>query len=185
MTFTPDSSSEVNNTETLVWEASALLHACRSDRCDVLLDLATRSTAGRTRHVTTAAVAEELKGYDLSIPTEIEVTHVDGLDELISLASWVQRLSSAKHDRGEATVCAWAQVHHGTAIIDDREARLAARRAGLEVHGSAWVVGRAVQAGIETPIAATRLMDLLISDGARYPFRSGGFTEWAKAEGFV
>jgi hypothetical protein len=39
----------------LVWDASALHHAARADRLDVLLDLAKSS-----RHVTTVAVIQEL-----------------------------------------------------------------------------------------------------------------------------
>lgn len=162
----------------IIWESSALLHACRTDRLDVLLHLA--EALGPARHVTTAAVREELAGHDLVLPPSMSVVHVDGLTELVSLADWVQRLSSSVHDRGEATVCAWAQVHGATAIVDDRAARTAAARAGLDVHGSAWVVARAVAIGHEGIANATALLDTLITDGARYPFPRGGFEGWAK-----
>jgi predicted nucleic acid-binding protein len=110
---------------------------------------------------------------------------VDGLDESAALVRWVQRLSSSEHDRGEATVCAWAEVHGALAVIDDRAARIAAQRAGLDVHGTAWVIAQAVNYGRQTPSGATVLLDTLILDGVRYPFRAGGFATWAKDRGLL
>lgn len=52
----------------------------------------------------------------------MDVVHVDHLDELVSLAGWVQRLSSSEHDRGESTVCAWAEVHDAMAVSAARRA---------------------------------------------------------------
>jgi predicted nucleic acid-binding protein len=171
--------------DTLVWESSALLHACRCDRADVLLHLADALAPTLIRHVTTAAVAEELHRRHVTLPERLEVVHVDGLDELIALAGWVQRLSSSRHDRGESTVCAWAEVHTALAVIDDRAARIAAQRAGLDVHGTAWVIAQAVNRGRETPSGATALLDALILDGARYPFRTSNFATWAKDQGLL
>jgi predicted nucleic acid-binding protein len=115
----------------------------------------------------------------------MDVVHVDHLDELVALAAWVQRLSSSEHDRGESTVCAWAEVHGTLAVIDDRAARIAAQRAGLDVHGTVWVIAQAVNHGRQTPSGATALLDTLILDGARYPFRAGGFATWAKDKGLL
>lgn len=169
----------------LVWESSALLHACRCDRADVLLHHADSLSSTTIRHVTTAAVAEELGRRDVALPTRMDIVHVDHLDELSSLTRWVERLSSSEHDRGESTVCAWAEVHDAMAIIDDGAARTAARQAGLDVHGTAWVVAQAVNQGRETAPGATALLDMLILDGARYPFRTGGFATWAKDQGLL
>jgi len=171
--------------DTIVWEASALLHAGRGDRADVLLYLADALAPTPIRHVTTAAVAEELQRRQVTLPARMEVVHVDGLDELVALAAWVQRLSSSQHDRGESTVCAWAEVHAALAVIDDRAARIAARQAGLDIHGTAWVIAQAVNRGREAPSGATALLDTLILDGARYPFRTGSFATWAKDKGLL
>jgi hypothetical protein len=65
-------------------------------------------------------VAEELRRRNVLLPSQMDVVHVDHLDELISLASWVQRLSSSEHDRGESTVCAWAEVHDAMAWAKDQ-----------------------------------------------------------------
>lgn len=163
----------------IAWESSAILHACRCDRADVLLHHADSLSTTPIRHVTTAAVVEELRRHDVSIPERLEVVHVDHLEELQCLVEWVQLLSSKLHDRGEATVCAWADVHAALAIIDDRAARLAAQNAGIDVHGTAWLVAQAVANDRETLTGATALLDTLIRDGARYPFGLGNFPTWA------
>lgn len=130
----------------LGWDASALHHAARADRLDVFGDL-TKSYD----NVTTAAVVEELARYGLAEAVErsewLRVVHVDGLDELPALVGWVSRLSAGQHHRGEATVCAWADVHGAVAVIDDDNARRTARRAALDVHGSLWVFAAGVRAG--------------------------------------
>jgi predicted nucleic acid-binding protein len=99
----------------------------------------------------------------------MDVVHVDHLEELVALAAWVQRLSSSEHDGGESTACAWAEVHGALAFIDDRAARIAAQRAGLDVHGTAWVIAQAVNYGQQTPSGTTALLDTLILDGSPRP----------------
>jgi predicted nucleic acid-binding protein len=172
-------------TSVLAWDSSALLHARRIDRLDVLLYFAESLAEGPTRHVVTAAVAEELSRYGLSTPVELEVVHVDTLAELRYLGDWLDRLSSTEHNRGEATVCAWAQAHGATVIMDDRQARRAAATSGLAVHGTAWLLARAVASGAQTPAGASLVADQLADDGARYPFGPGGLVEWAKANGLL
>ena len=172
--------SEESAGEILAWDSSALHHALSADRADVLLHLSGAASRGTTRHITTLAVVQELAGNGLGPPPEIETVPVDGLLELVALADWVGRLSSSRHNRGEATICAWAQVHNAIAIVDDRDARTAAQRAGLNVHGSLWLVARAVQAGSTDLGSAGNLVDTLLAAGARYPFAAGGFAVWMK-----
>lgn len=104
----------------LVWDTSPILHAGRIDRLDVLGDIA----SGWGRNVTTAAVAEELERENVTVPEWLGVVHVDGLDEIIALGEWLQRVSAGRRDRGEATVFAWAEVHDAIAIVDDKDARM-------------------------------------------------------------
>ncbi|MFN8075310.1 MAG: hypothetical protein U0Q15_07825 [Kineosporiaceae bacterium] len=171
-------------TEVLVWDASGLFHAGRCDRLDVLLDLSRAGSTTSVRHVTTAAVAEELRNSGIQTPEDVEIVHVDNLDELGALVAWVQRLSSDRHDRGEATVCAWAEVHRATAIMDDATARRAAAHAGLDVHGTLWLLARgATRTGSWS--SASMYADLFLQDGARYPFTPGGFRAWASAQGLA
>ena len=177
--------SLVPGASVLAWDSSALLHARRIDRLDVLLFLAESLAEGPTRHVVTAAVAEELSRYGLILPVALEVVHVDTLAELRYLGDWLDRLSSSEHNRGEATVCAWAQAHGATVIMDDRQACRAAVSAGLDVHGTAWLLARAVATGGQTAGGASMLADRLAADGARYPFGPGGLTEWAKTKNLL
>lgn len=164
--------------DTLVWDASSLHHAARADRFDVLGDL-----AKAYRNVTTAAVLEELDRYGLADAVDrsrwLEIVHVDGLTELRALIGWVDRLSAGEHHRGEATVCAWADVHGARAVIDDGDARTAARRGGLEVHGSLWVFANGVRAGTLSELTADGLIATLVREGPRYPPMPQGFAAWA------
>jgi predicted nucleic acid-binding protein len=168
----------------LVWDASALHHAARADRLDVFGDVAKTYD-----NLTTAAVLEELAGHGLAEPVErsdwLRVVHVDGLEELPVLVGWVARLSAGVHHRGEATVCTFADVHGGTAVIDDRDACRTARTAGLDVHGSLWVLAAGVRAGAMSVPAADGLVATLVREGARYPLRGQTFSSWAGTSGLL
>jgi predicted nucleic acid-binding protein len=169
---------------TLVWDASGLHHAARADRLDVLGDV-----AKAYRNVTTAAVVQELDRYGLASAVEqagwLEVVHVDGLAELRSLVAWVARLSAGVHHQGEATVCAWADVHGATAVVDDRDARTAAARGGIAVHGSLWVVAQGVRSGRLGGLAADGFVSALVREGARYPLDGRTFSAWARDRGLL
>ncbi|SDT72257.1 hypothetical protein [Jiangella sp. DSM 45060] len=158
----------------LVWDTSPILHAGRIDRLDVLGDI-----ASGWKNVTTAAVIEELETEGVALPGWLDVVHVDGLAELVALGSWLQRVSAGARNRGEATVLAWAEVHGAIPIIDDRNARAAAQRGGLDAHGLLWVVAAAVKSDRITRPAASGFVDAMLASGARYPFEPGGFVDWA------
>lgn len=172
---------------TLVWDASPLHHAIKADRIDVLADVARSRRGALCRNITTAAVIEELKHHGLSTGALewIEVVHVDGLAELTSLAAWMDRVSGDKSNQGEAIVLAWSEMHGGIPIIDDLDARGAARSGGLEVWGSLRVLADAVCDGRLTEYAADRFVDALIETGARYPCQPGKFSCWAKKAGIL
>lgn len=163
-----------------VWDASPLIHAHKIERLDVLGELAAGPADARWHNFTTAAVVEELAGYGGSVPDWLEVVHVDAIGDLIVLSEWVGRVSSATHSQGEATVLAWAERHGAVAIIDDAEARRVGQAHGLRVHGSLWVLARAVTDGRWSISSASSFADQLKSSGARYPFEIGGFEGWAR-----
>ncbi|MEU1211240.1 hypothetical protein ABZ424_01995 [Streptomyces sp. NPDC005790] len=106
--------------------------------------------------------------------------HVDDLTELEALVDWMNRVSGAKSNHGEATVLAWAEVHNATAVIDDGDARRIGRKAGLDVRGSLRIVAESVSDGHTTPYVATNPVDAMIDTGARYPCPRGQFISWAK-----
>jgi predicted nucleic acid-binding protein len=165
---------------TLVWDTSCLLHALRAERLDVLADCSRGHPDGPWRNVITQAVVDELERHGMGAADlpGFEVVHVDGLDETVVLAKWVRQLAAGEHNRGETPVCAWAEVHGAVAMLDDKAAREVARSAGLRVHGSLWLIRSALSRGRMTVAAAGGLADALIADGARYPFKSGGFGAW-------
>lgn len=171
----------------LVWDSSALLHAARSDRVDVLAELAKPWV-----NVTTSAVLQELDrqgplaAWALA-PEWLREVHVDGLDELAALVRWVQVVGARDgHHRGEATVLAWAEAHEATAIVDDWAARQAATNAGLTVHGTLWLCAQAVQDDRVNEVGVAGFIDALLKDGARLPLASGrAFGAWARQEGLL
>lgn len=162
--------------EVLVWDASPLHHAIKAERIDTLSYIAARHT-----NVTTAAVVQELEHYHLPLAglDWLRVVHVDGLGELIALVEWMNRVGGSASNQGEATVLAWAQVHGGLSVVDDQDARSAAKSAGAAVCGSLRVIAAAVAGGRITRYEAGRFVDELIDTGARYPCRRGSFVEWA------
>lgn len=175
-------------TDLLVWDASALHHAARADRLDVLHDLAFGEPQRPWRHVTTAAVLDELSshGFNSTAFNWLQTVHVDGIDELHCLVTWMQRVGATDRlHRGEATVFAWADRHCAVVVIDDQSARRVAQQHGLEVHGSLWVMAKGVEHGRATVESASSLADTLLKHGARYPFEVGGFRHWAVAQGLL
>lgn len=143
---------------TLAWDTSALHHFVKADRLDVLAEL-----AEPFRNVTTQVVLRELAGYGLDGPVAsadwLDVRPLDALPELVAYAAWAQRVGVfGRHNDGEATVLAWAEVRHATVVLDDRGARAEARRGGAAAHGSLWVLAEAITHGRLTEASAAGLV---------------------------
>jgi len=75
--------------------------------------------------------------------------------------------SFPKLDLGEAEVLALALELGVAVIVDEREARLAARSLGLEYHGTILILVTAVRRGIISVREALELLDRLVSGGFR------------------
>jgi predicted nucleic acid-binding protein len=172
---------------TLIWDASALHHAIKAGKVDVLADMAGCQGGAPRRNLTTAAVLDEIAHHRLPVAglDWLETVHVDGLDELAALVDWMSRVSGQKSNQGEATVLAWAEVHDAVAVIDDRDAVRVGRAGGLAVCGSLSVIAEAVRDGRTTAYVATTFVDALMSTGMRYPCSTGGFVAWAKQNGLL
>jgi predicted nucleic acid-binding protein len=172
---------------TVVWDTACLFYAAKAERLDVLGDCARRGGISPWRNVTTQAVVDELATHGLSIGGVpwLEIVHVDGLDELAALVAWMDRLGSGQHHRGEATVCAWADVHGAVALLDDRDAKRVATRHGLRTHGSLWLLAEAVRTGLTSMSGAANLVDVLLAEGARYPLEKGEFGSWCRRNGLA
>jgi predicted nucleic acid-binding protein len=170
-----------------IWDASALHHAALADRLDVLLDLAKDTTPTPGRFLTTSLVVEELtrrETWQLCAPF-LEVVDLQSYEELKALTNWLAVVSSGLRSRGEATVFAWAEVHGGLVVVDDKDACRAARRHRLTAHGTLWILAQAIQAGKIPPASADILVEALRKTGARFPSfpAAGGIMAWARDAG--
>jgi predicted nucleic acid-binding protein len=94
---------------------------------------------------------------------------MDTLDELRCFVKWMARLGSGQRDLGEASVFAAAELQHGTAITDDRDATRVARQYGADVHGTVWLLATACRLDKLTIVAAGNVIDALRAEGARLP----------------
>jgi predicted nucleic acid-binding protein len=173
---------------TWIWDASALHHAAKADRLDVLLDIAKAVPNAPARCLTTALVVEELAGHGLweVCAPHLDVVDLESLDEIQALTRWLAVVSNGPRSRGEATVFAWAEVNDGSIIIDDGDARRAAERHGQVVHGTLWILVQAIQADTLSPASADALVNEFRATGARLPgFPAGGIVSWARQSGLL
>ncbi len=90
-----------------------------------------------------------------------------------------------ERNNGEAAVLAWASVHGAIAIVDERPATRAARRDGIEVHGTLWLIANALRAEILDRSEAEVMVDDLAATEMKLPVDGAGFVAWAYAEGLL
>lgn len=167
----------------LVLDAMCLNHFARIDRLDVLRDLLVGDEC-RTTYV----VLDELRTGasihpDLQAALELDwvrPVRLESLPELDCFAKWVDRIGAGTRDLGEASVFAVAELCGGTAITDDQSATRVARKFGLAVHGTIWLLCRACRAGKLTVAAAGNLVDMLRATGMRLPCTGPEFETWTR-----
>lgn len=167
----------------LVWDTSPLMHATLADRFDVLADYAKGPAERPWRNVVPMPVIKEIERNQIGLDRSwLDVVRLDELDELVALVRWAGMLgvnTQTGLNLGETSVCAWAQVHEATAIIDDADARKVAANSGVRVHGSLWVIASAVRENGHSPAAADSFVRALTDSGMRYPKMPDGFCAWA------
>jgi predicted nucleic acid-binding protein len=84
------------------------------------------------------------------------------MDDLRSFIGWARLVGDHKdRNLGEASVFALAELRSATAITDDDDAKRVARRHGLKVHGTLWLLASACTNGKMTETGAANLVDLL------------------------
>jgi len=118
----------------------------------------------------------------------LTIVHVDELAELRAVIRWAQILgvdTDTGLNLGETSVCAWAEVHNAVAIIDDDDARKVAKAAGLDVHGSLWVIASAVRENNLSEAAADSFIRSMVDSNMRYPKMPNGFCAWAKEKNLL
>jgi len=106
--------------------------------------------------------------------------------EVVAFARYKAELGGGvERNNGEAAVLAWASVHGGTALIDERAGTRAARRDQIEVHGTMWLITSALRDGRLTRLAATRMVDQLAATDMALPTDGAGLMDWAYEEGLL
>lgn len=168
----------------LVWDASGLLHAARADRSDVLGVHAAGPASQPWRNVSTSTVERELRRLDCEIPTWVDVVE-ETFEEQQSLASWMERVGAGRGNHGEASVLNVAESRGWVAVVDDGDAKKVGIRAGVEVHGTLWVIAQQVVRGECPETTAEALVSALIDSGARMPFKRGGYVTWARRRDLI
>lgn len=136
-----------------------LSHFARADRLDVLRDLLIErepwtTTVVRSELAVGARIHTRL-GQTLTLDW-MRVASLDTLEELGCFVKWANRLGSQEMDLGEASVLAAAELQHGIAITDDRDATNVARRYGADVHGTIWLLAAACREGKLTLVGRKR-----------------------------
>lgn len=175
-------------TRAYLFDTNCLSAFARADRFDELADLV-RGVDCRTTEV----VMEELRAGVERYPLLRQATRaewlslvlLDGIEDLVAFATWSERLGAGIRDRGEASVFAAAQRLDGIAICDDREAVGVARRYGLRVHGTLWLLSDACRRGKLSEAHAGGLIEELRRHGTRLPCGGGEFPAWARRHGLL
>ena len=114
-------------------------------------------------------------------PVQLSEVH-----ELAAFARYKTQLGGgSKENTGEAAVLAWASLHGGVAIIDERVASRIAQRDGIAAHGSLWLVVQGVRQGELDRSAAERLVDELRATDMRLPIDGERLFAWAYEQGLL
>ncbi len=173
----------------LVVDNTPLSHFARAGSLSALQGL----TAGH-RCVAPAEVIKELMagvtihpaiGAAINLPW-LEIVELTEIPEVVAFARYKAELGGGiKRNSGESAVLAWAHVHGGTAIIDERAGTRAARRDNIAVHGTLWLITNALRANKITRAVATTMVDQLAATDMALPTDGAGFMQWAYEEGLL
>lgn len=173
---------------TLVFDAMCLNHFARIDRLDVLRDLLIGDECSTT-HVVREELRKGLGAYPaLQKALELEwlgIVSLDSMRELECFVKWAERIGAGERDLGEASVFAAAELTQGIAITDDQAATRVARKFGIKLHGTVWLLGRACRDGKLSVTAAGNLVDMLRASGMRLPCTGPEFETWARCRGLL
>lgn len=171
----------------LVLDTPPLHHFALADRLDQLHDLLIDWEPWSTT-VVMGELKERAARLDeprLLRAVTVDWLHIgsldDSMDELRNFIGWA-RLVGDQKDRnlGEASVFALAELRSATAITDDDDAKRVAKRHGLEIHGTLWLLAAACRNGKMTETGAANLVELLRSTGHILPCTGPEFPGWCR-----
>ena len=116
----------------------------------------------------------------------LQPVELSGVHELAAFARYKTQLGGgSNYNIGEAAVLAWAAVHGGVAIIDERAASRIARQEGILVHNTLWLVVQGVRQGELGRSVAETLVDELRATDMRLPTDGQGLFAWAYEQGLL
>ncbi len=172
-----------------MFDNTVLSHFARAGQLDVL-----REISDGARRVMPAEVAVELVAGIREHPALakvldrewLETVELVDVNEIVAFARYKAEFGGGiDRNNGEAAVLAWTSVHGGTAIVDDAVAARAAKRDGVDVHGTLWLVANGFRDGKLKRAAAEEVVDLLAASDMRLPVDGRGFFAWAFREGLL
>lgn len=156
---------------------SALQHLAAGHRCVVPAEVVKELIAGIPIHPAIAPAT--------NLPW-LEIVELSEIEEIVAFARYKAELGGGvDHNNGESAVLAWAHVHGGTAIIDERAGTRAARRDGIDVHGTTWLIANALRDEKIARSAAITMVDQLRATDMALPTDGAGFIAWAYEEGLL
>lgn len=167
----------------LIFDNTPLSHFARAGRLSTL-----ETIVSPYRCVTPVEVRNEILAGVAEIPDLTDVlaapwlgsVELSEVHELAAFARYKSELGGgSKENTGEAAVLAWASLHGGVAIIDERAASRIAQRDGILAHGSLWLVAQGVRQGELDRSAAETLVDELRATNMRLPTDGRGLFAWA------
>lgn len=154
---------------------SSLQVLTAAHRCVVPAEVVGELIAGIAIHPAISAA--------ISLPW-LEIVELNEIVEVVAFARYKAELGGGvERNNGESAVLAWAQVHGGTAIIDERAGTRAARRDAINVHGTLWLIANAYRDQTISRDAAVSMVDQLRATGFAIPTDGAGFMAWALEEG--
>jgi predicted nucleic acid-binding protein len=173
----------------LVFDNTPLSHFARAGALPVLENI----TASFQRIAPAEVIQELIRGVSIhpalaaavSLPW-INIVELTEVSEIVAFARYKAELGGGvERNNGEAAVLAWASVHGGTIIIDERAGTRAARRDNIEVHGTLWFVTNAIRSGKLSETEAITIIDQLAATDMALPTDGAGFLAWAHTEGLL
>lgn len=173
----------------LIFDNTPLSHFARAGRLSTL-----EAIVHPYRCMTPVEVRNEILAGVAALPDLADVLTAEWLEpvelsdvrELSAFARYKTQLGGgSKENTGEAAVLAWARVHGGVAIIDERAGSRMAQQDGIVTYGSLWLVVQGVRQGVMQRPAAEQLVDELRATDMRLPTDGGGLFAWAYEQGLL
>jgi predicted nucleic acid-binding protein len=173
----------------LVFDNTPLSHFARAGALPVLENI----TAAFQRIAPAEVIQELIRGISMhptlaaavSLPW-MNIVELTAVPEIVAFARYKAELGGGvERNNGEAAVLAWASVHGGTVIIDERAGTRAARRDNIKVHGTLWFVTNAIRSGKLSEAEAITIIDQLAATDMALPTDGAGFLAWAHTEGLL